>query len=48
MLLHLLVLFSLLFSLFLQRKSSLVEKIILTVCLCLDVWGDFFLEELDK
>lgn len=41
-------LFSLLFSLVLQRKSSLVEKIILTVYLCLDVWGDFFLEELDK
>lgn len=39
-------LFSLLSCLFLQRKSHLVEKLILTVCLCLDVWGDSFWKNL--
>lgn len=39
-------LFSLLFSLFLHRKGSLVEKIILTVCWCLDVWDDCFWKNL--
>lgn len=32
--------------LFLQRKDNLVEKIILTVCLCLDVWDDSFWKNL--
>lgn len=47
-LLHLLYPFfsPLLFSLFLHRKGNLVEKIILSVCLCLDVWDDSFWKNL--
>jgi len=37
---------SLLFSLFLHRKDSFVETMTLTVCWCLNVWGDYFWKNL--